>query len=190
MSEKVSISAMPTPNPQAIKFLPSMNVFEGSGALDFPDAEKAKGNALPEQLFEIDGVDGVMVGSRFVTVTKNPDSTWENLLEPVRDLIVSILESAEPVISEASKASLEKVAESQSEVEKQIIDLLDAEIRPAIALDGGDLEFKSLEDGIVTVQLQGACSGCPASTMTLKMGIESRLKEAFPGVVEEVVQVQ
>lgn len=182
----ITLSAMPTPNPNTIKFLPNLEFFD-SGSIDFPDASKAKGSALPEALFEIDEVTGVMVGFNFVSVSKSEDASWEETLEEIRDTILSVLEDESEYIDKSLLDEASKAAEYNSELDIKIKKILDEEIRPAIAMDGGDLEYRGFEDGIVTLKLQGACSTCPASTMTLKMGIESRLKEEFPEV-KEVVQ--
>ena len=187
MSEKVSISAMPTPNPNTIKFLPNIKLFD-SGAVDFPTKEDAKGSILAEKLFEIEHVTGVMLGSVFVSVTKSESCGWDHLLESVRDTILTVLEQHTSYVSEAALELAQSSQKERSEIEQKIQEILDTEIRPAIALDGGDVSLLRFEDGVVVLKLQGACSGCPASSMTLKMGIENRLKEEFPGIVEEVIQ--
>lgn len=186
----VQLSASPTPNPNAVKFLPNMHFFE-SGTVEFQrnqsDLEKSQ---IAKQLFEIDGIDIVMVGFNFISVTKSQDAEWEQLLEPIRDCIVHHLEQDLPVIDlEYLETIRAKRAESSSEIEEKIKQILDDEIRPAIAMDGGDVEFKQFEDGIVTLHLQGACSTCPSSTMTLKMGIENRLKSEIPEVVEVIQEI-
>ena len=186
--DKIELSAMPTPNPNAIKFLPGYNIFE-SGTVDFPNEDSAKGSLLPEALFDIDGVDGVMVGFNFVSVVKDNDTSWEEILEHVRDTIVEILELEEDdPIDMSLIEKQQQSSEDDSESVQKIKQILDDEIRPAIAMDGGDVSFTSFVDGILTLHLQGACSSCPASTMTLKMGIENRLREEIPDL-KEVVQV-
>lgn len=187
MSEqkKLNITAAPTPNPNTIKFMPPESFFEG-GTVDFPTRDRAEGNLLPEELFSIDGVVGVMVGSNFVSVTKDGAARWEDVLEDIRNSLDEVIGSGEQVISDDSLVEAAKAVEVSGEVAQRIITILNEEIRPAVAMDGGDVAFKSFENGIVTLELQGACSNCPASTMTLKMGIENRLKEEIPEV-EEVV---
>ena len=186
MTKTIELSAMPTPNPNTIKFLPNLSFFQ-SGTIDFPDAEKGETSPLVKSLFSVEGVSGVMVGFNFISVTKADDATWEHLVEPVRDTIVATLESEDNPIVLSLLSEAEASAAEMSEIAEKIKAVIDNEIRPAVAMDGGDIIFKSFEDGIVTLQLQGACSNCPSSTMTLKMGIEGRLKEEFPEV-EEVVQ--
>ncbi|MBT5855856.1 NifU family protein [bacterium] len=177
---------MPTPNPNTIKFLVNMNFFE-KGTVDFETAESAKGSELPETLFEIEGVTGVMIGFNFVSVTKAEATSWESVLESTRDTILDVIDSGKSVLSDEAFDRANQVAEAHGEIAQKIIKILDEEIRPAIAMDGGDVQFISFIDGIVTLKLQGACSTCPAATMTLKMGIENRMKEEIPEV-KEVVQ--
>jgi len=186
----VQLSASPTPNPNAVKFLPNMHFFE-SGTIEFQSGnDNLDKSPIAEKLLSIDGIDIVMIGFNFISVTKSQESEWENLLEPIRDQIVSHLENDEKVIDlEYLERIREEKRASGSEIEQKIKEILDDEIRPAIAMDGGDVELKSFEDGIVTLHLQGACSTCPSSTMTLKMGIENRLKSEIPEVVEVVQEI-
>ncbi|MDA1353943.1 MAG: NifU family protein [bacterium] len=187
-TKKINITAAPTPNPNTIKFMPPESFFDG-GTIDFPTRSKAEGNLLPEELFSIDGVVGVMVGSNFVSVTKDGAARWEDVLEDIRSVLDEIVGSGEQVVSDSSLAEAAKSVEASGEIAQRIITILNEEIRPAVAMDGGDVAFKSFENGVVTLELQGACSNCPASTMTLKMGIENRLKEEIPEV-EEVIASQ
>ena len=186
----VQISASPTPNPHAVKFLPNMHFFE-SGTVEFQKGSDAiEESPLAKKLLQIEGIDIVMIGFNFISVTKAQQAEWENLLESIRDTIVAHLEDDLLVINlEYVEAIRAKKSESSSEIESKIKKILDDEIRPAIAMDGGDVEFKTFEDGIVTLHLQGACSTCPSSTMTLKMGIENRLKSEIPEVVEVVQEI-
>ncbi|MBL6723197.1 MAG: NifU family protein [Candidatus Margulisbacteria bacterium] len=191
MSKKhVQLSASPTPNPNAVKFLPNMHFFE-SGTVEFQkSSDHMDESPMAKKLFEIDGIDIVMIGFNFISVTKSQAAQWESLLEPIRDCIVSHLENDELVINlEFVDAIKRKKNESSSDIEVKIRQILDDEIRPAIAMDGGDVELRSFENGIVTLHLQGACSTCPSSTMTLKMGIENRLKSEIPEVVEVVQEI-
>ena len=186
----VQISASPTPNPNAVKFLPNMHFFE-SGTIEFQaNHDNLDKSPMAKKLLDIEGIDIVMIGFNFISVTKSQEAEWEVLLEQIRDTIVGHLENDEQVIDldYLDKVKAEKM-ESSSEIEQKIKEILDSEIRPAIAMDGGDVEFKSFEDGIVTLHLQGACSTCPSSTMTLKMGIENRLKADIPEVVEVVQEI-
>lgn len=186
MSEKkVHVSAQVTPNPHTLKFMVDPPVLE-SGIFNFPEKETAEGSVLPESLFEIEGIGGVMVGTNFVSVTKTSDFDWADLAEPVIETLKGVIGNETNFIDTA-KASSHQQGEDSEDVTK-IKAILDGEIRPAVAMDGGDITFHSYEDGVLTLYLQGACSSCPSATLTLKMGIEGRLKEEIPGL-KEVVQL-
>ena len=180
----VDIKAEMTPNPHTLKFNVNQILLE-SGSLNFTDKEKAKDSLLASELFGIENVIGVLIGTSFITVTKAPAVDWESLVGPVTEKIKSLLSSKEVLFSEKGQTAHRG---GDSEVEQKIKAILDQEIRPAVAMDGGDVTFYSYEDGIVTLHLQGACSSCPSAIMTLKMGVENRLKQAIPEI-KEVVQV-
>jgi Fe-S cluster biogenesis protein NfuA len=183
----VTIQAMPTPNPNTIKFLLDIE-FIPSGSIDFPTREKAINSPLPKALLDIEGMTGIMIGTNFVSITKDSAAGWENVLEKASNTIKDMVGKVNPLISDdLIKTALEQ-GEVNGEIEQKIIAILDAEIRPAIAMDGGDCRLVSYQDGIVSLELQGACSTCPSSTLTLKMGIEGRLKEDIPEI-KEVIQV-
>ncbi len=186
---EIHITAEITPNPNTLKFNTDRTLIE-SGSLNFPDREKAKGSLLPETLFKIENVLGVMVGPNFVTVTKMPQAGWNAMAEPIIHSIRSLLSSNQPLFSTSSQAapSADGHAAGNGDIEMKIRHILDSEIRPAVAMDGGDIVFCGYENGIVTLHLQGSCSSCPSSVMTLKMGVENRLKSLIPEV-REVVQV-
>ena len=189
MSEnKVELSAMPTPNPNTIKFLPNSNFFD-SGTVDFPNKEKSEHSVLAKALFDIEGVEGVMIGFNFVSVSKNDDVSWEHVLEPIRNAIIDTIESGQPILDDELVKEAQKSVQHDDEISQKIQQILDDEIRPAIAMDGGDVSLRSYENGIVTLFLQGACSSCPSSTMTLKMGIKNRLKEDIPEIKEVVQEI-
>ena len=186
----VQISAEITPNPHTLKFNVNRTLVV-SGSLNYPDRETARGVLLAERLFVIKDVLGVMIGRSFVTVTKSPEGDWQPMIQPITDTLKSLLSSNEVLFpqSEGSGASAERTADPASgEIEKRIREILDNEIRPAVAMDGGDITFYGYDNGIVTLHLQGSCSSCPSSIMTLKMGVESRLKQSIPEV-REVVQL-
>ncbi len=187
MTETLKITAMPTPNPNTIKFLLDIRFLE-KGSIDFNIEEKAKGSALPEALFNVDGIEGVMIGINFVSITKADSAGWEKVLEPASDIIKDLCSSDKELFDPALKEKAETTSSEDNDVIRKIKDVLDNEIRPAIAMDGGDCEFISYEDAILTLRMQGACSNCPSSVMTLKMGIENRLREEVPDL-KEVVQV-
>ena len=186
----VQLSASPTPNPNAVKFLPNMHFFE-SGTVEFQkDSEFLSESELAKELFKIEGLDIIMIGFNFISVTKSQSAEWETLLEKIRDTIVGHLENDRPVINLKFVEEIKnKKNENASAIEIKIKKILDDEIRPAIAMDGGDVELRRYENGIVTLHLQGACSTCPSSTMTLKMGIENRLKSEIPEIVEVVQEI-
>ena len=184
----IDIRAEITPNPNTLKFNVNRVLIE-SGSLNFPDREKAKGVALPETLFDIENVLGVMVGRDFVTVTKLPGANWNLMAAPVISALKKLIESGKAVFPQgAPGVSTGDHGGGSTEIEKKIRQILDDEIRPAVAMDGGDITFHGYENGIVTLHLQGSCSSCPSSIMTLKMGVENRLKSLIPEV-REVVQV-
>ncbi|RAP36479.1 NifU family protein [Candidatus Marinamargulisbacteria bacterium SCGC AAA071-K20] len=187
MKKEIELTAMPTPNPNSIKFMVEATFLE-SGSINFVSKEDAKTSILPKALFEIEGLVGVMVGTNFVSITKTTEAGWENILEEATNLIKEKASLDEPIVDQSLIKKAQDQGQEDNEIVRKIKTILDDEIRPAIAMDGGDCEFISFEDGIVQLQLQGACSSCPSATMTLKMGIESRLKEDIPEV-KEVVQV-
>ena len=185
------INAEITPNPNTLKFNVGRVLVE-SGSLNFPDREKAKGVLLAESLFNIENVLGVMVGRDFVTVTKRPESGWPALVQPIIEKLKALLSSGQALLPTgldgSASAPVDGPAGGTGEIERKIREILDAEIRPAVAMDGGDITFYGYENGVVTLHLQGSCSSCPSSIMTLKMGVENRLKSLIPEV-REVVQV-
>lgn len=181
----IEIAAQGTPNPNTLKFIVNQILLD-FGVIDFPNNESAQGSPLAEKLFALDGVTGVMVGINYISVTKNDKATWANLGESVINIIRSTLQSGGKLVDE--KVTQAHASGSDSDIENKIKDILDREIRPAVAMDGGDITFHSFENGVVTLNLRGACSSCPASTMTLKMGVEARLRELIPEV-REVVQL-
>ncbi len=191
METNLMINAEVTPNPNTLKFNVGRTLVE-AGSLNFQDKEKAKGALLPETLFAIPNVLGVMVGHDFVTVTKRPEAGWQTLAQPIIESLKRLLNSGQALLPADIKTSPEVGADGHAtgggDVERRIKEILDTEIRPAVAMDGGDITFYGYENGVVTLHLQGSCSHCPSSIMTLKMGVENRLKSLIPEV-REVVQV-
>ena len=142
-----------------------------------------------QEIFSIKGIAGLMIGTNFISITKEEDSGWDTVLEPSSNIIKDLL--AQPDITLFENDLLEQLKqtnENESDSVKKIKEILDSEIRPAIGMDGGDCEFIAYEDGILTLKLQGACSNCPSSVLTLKMGIENRLREDIEDL-KEVVQI-
>ena len=185
------INAEITPNPNTLKFNVGRALVE-TGSLNFQDKDKAKGVLLAETLFEVTNVLGVLVGNDFVTVTKRPEASWPGIAPTVIEKLKSLLASGKALIPEGVAGVVLDAATGHKtgggEIERKIREILDTEIRPAVAMDGGDITFYGYENGIVTLHLQGSCSSCPSSIMTLKMGVENRLKSLIPEV-REVVQV-
>jgi len=184
----VQLSVQMTPNPNTIKFMVNLDLVE-KGPYDFPTPQTAKHSPLANLIFEIPGISGVMIGNHFVSVSKISAVEWSEIAEPITETIKSHLGEEKTVIDPDYILQAPSHGErSFSEIEQKIIDILDHEIRPAIAMDGGDVSFHSFQDGVVTLRLQGACSSCPSSVLTLKMGIENRLREEIPEVLD-VVQI-
>ena len=172
-----------TPNPETLKFMPGENVLE-KGTEDFSHKDAAKISPLASRLFEVEGVSRVFLGSDFISVTKSIDLDWNNLKPSILAAIMEHYSSGFPVLNVSKKNDVEDNNVEDTETIKQIKDLLDTRVRPAVAMDGGDITFCSFEEGIVTLQMKGACAGCPSSTATLKMGIENMLRHYIPEVTE------
>ena len=181
---KMFIQTESTPNPATLKFLPGETVME-QGTADFPDLDSANSSPLAERLFALNGVTGVFLGNDFVTVTKQDSIDWEHIKPSILGAIMDHFQSGAPVIHGEQTGSVhaEHLGED-TEIVGQIKELLDSRVRPAVAQDGGDITFHGFERGIVYLQMQGACAGCPSSTMTLKMGIENLLRHYIPEVTE------
>lgn len=188
MSEPIRISLEFTPNPNTLKFVLNRSLLD-KGAANFLSQSAAEHAPLAHKLFDIPGVAAVMVGTNFITVTKGPNGTWDVLAEEVPKKLETHLSAGGEVFdSHFDPNAANAPTGNESEIEKKIREVLDNEIRPAVAMDGGDITFGRFEDGIVYLHLQGACSSCPSSIATLRMGVETRLKEVVPEI-REVVQV-
>lgn len=177
-----------TPNPATLKYVIARPLLP-RGTANFKSREDAVGSPLAERLFDVPGVVAVMIAPTFVTVTMADDADAAELHHAVHMALHAHLESGEHPVD---PAYLERAAAAanadDSPVVRRIREIIDEEVRPAVAMDGGDITFERFQDGIVYVYMQGACSSCPSSTATLKMGIESRLREELPEVLE-VVQI-
>lgn len=174
-----------TPNPATLKFLPGRVVLE-SGTADFSSAEQAAGRSpLAESLFAVEGVAAVFFGNDFITITKTADQDWYVMKPAVLGAIMEHFTTGAPIMADkSSTVGASTASDDDSEVVAQIKELIDTRVRPAVAMDGGDIIYHEFEDGIVYLQMQGACAGCPSSTATLKMGIENMLRHYIPEVVE------
>jgi Fe-S cluster biogenesis protein NfuA len=172
-----------TPNPATLKFLPGRYVM-GAGTADFASLASAERSPLAMALFDLQGVARVFLGGDFITVTKTDEISWQSLKPQVLAAIMDHFVAGRPVIDAVDDEDLaEEVAPGDEEIVAQIKELLDTRVRPAVAGDGGDIVFRGYREGIVKLHMQGACSGCPSSTATLKHGIENMLRHFVPEVV-------
>ena len=170
-----------TPNPNSLKFLPGKKV-SNSGPYEITNKDEIQ-NALVRNLLSINGVEGIFLGEDFISINKKEIIKWDE----IKHIVISFIndfysEGKEFVIDE----SLEEQNSNLDDLEQKIVKILDEKIRPAVARDGGDIKFKEFKDGVVKVQLQGSCSGCPSSTMTLKQGVQNLLCHYLPEVKEVV----
>ena len=170
-----------TPNPATLKFIPGEKVL-GSSTANFNKKEDAVKSPLATSLFEISGVEAVFLGGDFISVTKSDEKDWGHLKTEVLTTIMEHYVTGRPVINEESSKTESNTNEDDDEIVKQIRELIDTRVRPSVAQDGGDIIFHGFEDGIVKLEMHGACSGCPSSTITLKNGIENMLKHYVPEV--------
>ena len=171
-----------TPNPNSLKFMPGKTV-SNSGSFEITKKEEID-NELVRNLLSINGVTGIFLGADFISINKKEEINWENIKHIVISLINDFYSSGKEFVIDKSINNKEEI--NLIEIEKQIIKILDTKIRPAVAKDGGDIKFKEFKDGIVKVQLQGSCSGCPSSTMTLKQGVQNLLCHYIPDVKEVI----
>ena len=170
-----------TPNPATLKFLPGNTVME-MGTANFAAPDEAGHSPLAKSLFASEGVIGVFLGSDFITVTKSGDKEWEVMKPLILGAIMEHFQSGRPVI-EVDAVDTDVIDSDDDEVVGQIRELIDTRVRPAVAQDGGDISFVKFDNGIVYLELRGACAGCPSSTITLKSGIENMLKYYIPEIV-------
>ncbi|KJV74897.1 iron transporter [Orientia tsutsugamushi] len=175
------IQTQQTPNPNSLKFFPDQKISPGN-PVHFSTREECTHSILARKLFSIENVKEVFFGEDFITVTKVSDGSWEVIKPEILTMLMDHFVAGLPIFeSDAEKKNIEQA--NLSEIEKQIIEIINTKVRPAVAMDGGDIEYHSFKDGIVKLQMRGACVGCPSSTMTLKQGIESLLKYYIPEVV-------
>ncbi|GAB2961205.1 NifU family protein [Hymenobacter coalescens] len=195
-SGSISIYAEASPNPESMKFVLNTQLVSDGVSVDYPDADAAANSPLAQELFKFDYVSRVFVAQNFVTVTKSSDLTWTHLIPELRTFLKSYVESGGPIFlvdpaqeqRAAQQASAAEGSVEDQATAQKIIDLLDNYVRPAVEQDGGNITFKSYNEGVVTVNLQGSCSGCPSATVTLKSGIENLLKRMVPEVKEVVAE--
>ena len=195
-----TVYAESTPNPKVMKFVANRAIIQGD-SVEFMNIDEAKNSPLAMKLFHLPFVREVFIAKNFVSLTKYDAMEWEDVVMEVREFIreyladggVIVHEIEEAKENEIFKESTEKVApinqQELGEVETRIVDILNEFVKPAVESDGGNIRFMSYEEGVVSVLLQGACSGCPSSTLTLKQGIENLLKKMLPTLVKEVVAI-
>ena len=166
-----------TPNPNSLKFLPGKNV-SNKGSFEITQKDQTN-NELVKNLLSVKGVEGIFLGKDFISINKYDDTSWDEIKHIVISLINDFYSSGKECVVENT---LIENNENLKDIEKKIVKILDEKIRPAVAKDGGDIKFKEFKDGVVKVQLQGSCSGCPSSTMTLKQGVQNLLCHYLPEV--------
>ncbi|MEM6964607.1 MAG: NifU family protein [Bacteroidota bacterium] len=186
-----------TPNPESLKFVTNRMLHKGTA--DFREAELAEEwSPLATTLFELPYVKGVYVCNNFVSITKEFNYAWEDIMLKLKDFLKKYIEEGGAIVSEGFEEAMEKIEAERSDIKyseedtvivRKIKELIDTYVKPAVEMDGGNIEFKSFDQGIVTVILQGSCSGCPSSTVTLKSGIEGMLKRMVPEVKEVVSEM-
>ena len=170
-----------TPNPNSLKFLPGKTVSNG-GSFEINKKDDVK-NELIRNLMSINGVEGIFLSRDFISINKYDDTSWDEIKHIVISLINDFYSTGKEFVIDKSPF---ETKENLGEIEKKIVQILDQKIRPAVAKDGGDIKFKEFKDGVVMVQLQGSCSGCPSSTMTLKQGVQNLLCHYIPEIKEVV----
>ncbi|MGZ8518242.1 MAG: NifU family protein [Chitinophagaceae bacterium] len=191
----ISIYTEMTPNPETMKFVANKLLYPGK-SIDFPDAESAKPSQMATELFGFPFVKAIFIASNFVTLTKTSDTEdWADVIPSIRQFLKEYLEEGKPVVNEEEVAAMKPessntVDADDDDVVKRIKELLDNYVRPAVEMDGGAIQFKSYEDGTVNLAMQGSCSGCPSSMITLKAGIEGMMKRMIPEVKEVVAEAE
>ena len=170
-----------TPNPNSLKFLPG-KIVSNSGSYEITNKDDTK-NQLIRNLLSVNGVEGIFLGKDFISINKNEHTSWDEIRHIAISLINDFYKDGKEYVIEKN---LNEDTENLEEIEKKIVQVLDQKVRPAVAKDGGDIKFKEFKDGVVKVQLQGSCSGCPSSTMTLKQGVQNLLCHYIPEVKEVI----
>jgi len=189
----ISIYTEMTPNPETMKFVANKLLYPGK-IIDFPDVESAKPSPLAIELFGFPFIKSVFIASNFVTLTKTVDTEWDDVIPAIRQFLKEYLEEGKPVINEDEVVVLKSegntIDADDDDVVKRIKELLENYVKPAVEMDGGAIQFKSYNEGVVNLMLQGSCSGCPSSMITLKSGIESMMKRMIPEVKEVVAEAE
>jgi NFU1 iron-sulfur cluster scaffold homolog, mitochondrial len=190
----ISIYTEMTPNPETMKFVANKLLYPGK-SIDFPDVDSAKPSPLAVEVFGFPFIKSVFIASNFVTLTKTADTDWQDVIPTIRQFLKEYLEEGKPIINEEEVATIKQeasntVAADDDDVVKRIKELLDNYVKPAVEMDGGAIQFKSYNEGVVNLMLQGSCSGCPSSMITLKAGIEGMMKRMIPEVKEVVAEAE
>ncbi len=188
----ISIYTEMTPNPETMKFVANKLLYPGK-SIDFPDAETAKPSPLAVELFGFPFIKAVFIASNFITLTKTVDTDWDDVIPSIRTFLKDYLEEGKAVINEdevitMKQESSNEVNADDEDVVKRIKELLENYVKPAVEMDGGAIQFKSYNEGTVNLMMQGSCSGCPSSMITLKAGIEGMMKRMIPEVKEVVAE--
>ena len=191
----ISIYTEMTPNPETMKFVANKLLYPGK-SIDFQDETSATPSPLAMELFSFPFIKSVFIASNFVTLTKtNETEDWQDVIPSVKQFLKEYLEEGKPVVNEDDVANMKtessnEVSADDEDVVKRIKELLENYVKPAVEMDGGAIQFKSYEDGKVNLMLQGSCSGCPSSMITLKAGIEGMMKRMIPEVKEVVAEAE
>lgn len=190
----ISIYTEMTPNPETMKFVANKLLYPGK-SIDFPDEASAKPSPLAIELFSFPFIKGVFIMANFITLTKTSETDWNDIIPTVKAFLKEYLEDSRPVINEdevviTKSAASNEVSADDTDVVKRIKELLENYVKPAVEMDGGAIQFKDYENGTVKLMLQGSCSGCPSSMITLKAGIEGMMKRMIPEVKEVVAEAE
>mgnify|MGYP005608530645 FL=1 len=191
----ISIYTEMTPNPETMKFVANKLLYPGK-SIDFADESTAKPSPLAQQLFSFPFIKSVFIASNFITLTKTEETEeWKDIMPTIRQFLKEYLEEGKPVVNEEEIEAMKQPsgnmpAADDDDVVKRIKELLENYVKPAVEMDGGAIQFKSYENGVVNLTMQGSCSGCPSSTITLKAGIEGMMKRMIPEVKEVVAEAE
>ena len=188
----VSIYTEMTPNPETMKFVANKLLYPGK-SIDFPDESGAGPSPLAKELFAFPFIRSVFIASNFVTLSKTPDTLWDDVIPSIREFLKGYLEDGKVVINEdqiVAKVNTNTVSADDEDVVVRIKELLENYVKPAVEMDGGAISFKGFDNGTVKLMLQGSCSGCPSSMITLKSGIEGMMKRMIPEVKEVVAEAE
>ena len=190
----ISIYTEMTPNPETMKFVANKLLYPGK-SIDFQDEASAKPSPLATELFSFPFIKGVFIMANFITLTKTSDTDWNDIIPTLRTFLKDYLEESRPVVNDdevvvTKSTGGNTIAADDTDVVQRIKALLEDHVKPAVEMDGGAIQFKDYHDGVVTVMLQGSCSGCPSSMITLKAGIEGMMKRMIPEVSEVVAEAE